>query len=643
MVTVTEMKLVYQALLCSSCFLSVFCWMSIPRLTLREDNQSNHLHYSKHVNHTVFCLRNGSESLLLGKLNDVLEVNDVGVVKNLNLNLTDNFGGSCHGSSCENVITVIEEFQDWLFVCATNGKQPKCWKLDSRIINGSSVVVESIDGIGISPYTYSQNSLSLVVDGDIYAAAPLYSDGTSLQFRRHSRIQNNLWMYDPWITEPTFISAFMARRPGDPQNEKIYVLFREKNSDISPEADPWISRVARVCKVDQGGPKRIFQNIWTTFLKARLVCAIPGESLYFNRLQDIFVLHSDNWKESRVYALFSSSWNATAVCIYSLDELDGVFEHSSFKGYNEEIPNPRPGTCVSDSRSLPNPPILIVKNHPEMTDWIHPIQKHVPFYTSNKNYTKIAVDSVHASDGEMYNVLLLATDTGKIHKILEHDSKAFIISETSLCNGSAPVLSMKLHSKKRKLFVGYPGKMSVLDLQNCHVYNTSCEDCVLARDPYCAWTENGCTSQIKGGIQNIATGEPQICSRYSALKRPKRDVTFSYPAPPIVHTVPNGFPFYLSCPIDSHHATYSWKHRDNQRSIPCQRTQSDCLHLIPDIHEHDYGMYNCVSREHNYDKIIKVYKLHAPAKPQSLSKAFKLTAQKEWLLAIFIALLFSVQ
>lgn len=65
--------------------------------------------------------------------------------------------------------------------------------------------------------------------------------------------------------------------------------------------------------------------------------------------------------------------------------------------------------CVSDSRSLPNSPILIVKNYPEMTDWVHPIQKHVPFYSSNKNYTKIAVDSVEASDGEVYNVLLLAT------------------------------------------------------------------------------------------------------------------------------------------------------------------------------------------------------------------------------------------
>ncbi len=55
------------------------------------------------------------------------------------------------------------------------------------------------------------------------------------------------YSYSP--TEPTFISSFLAQRKNDSMNEKIYVLFREKNSDTSPEADPWISRVARVCKV----------------------------------------------------------------------------------------------------------------------------------------------------------------------------------------------------------------------------------------------------------------------------------------------------------------------------------------------------------------------------------------------------------
>lgn len=62
-----------------------------------------------------------------------------------------------------------------------------------------------------------------------------------------------------------------------------------------------------------------------------------------------------------------------------------------------------------DSRSLPIPTLRIVRNHPEMTDWVHPIQKRDPLYISNNNYTKIAVDKVQASDKNFYSVLLLAT------------------------------------------------------------------------------------------------------------------------------------------------------------------------------------------------------------------------------------------
>lgn len=64
-------------------------------------------------------------------------------------------------------------------------------------------------------------------------------------------------------------------------------------------------------QVDEGGSKRFFQNVWTSFLKARLVCGFPGESLYFNRLQDTYVMHADDWHGSRIYALFTSSWLGT--------------------------------------------------------------------------------------------------------------------------------------------------------------------------------------------------------------------------------------------------------------------------------------------------------------------------------------------
>lgn len=46
-----------------------------------------------------------------------------------------------------------------------------------------------------------------------------------------------------------------------------------------------VSRVARVCKRDQGGSQRVLEKQWTSFLKARLNCSIPGDShFYFNLL-----------------------------------------------------------------------------------------------------------------------------------------------------------------------------------------------------------------------------------------------------------------------------------------------------------------------------------------------------------------------
>lgn len=71
-----------------------------------------------------------------------------------------------------------------------------------------------------------------------------------MQFTRNGFTKIAIPLLACSLSEPTFISAFVARRPNNPMNEKIYVLFREKNSDSSPEADPWVSRVARICRVE---------------------------------------------------------------------------------------------------------------------------------------------------------------------------------------------------------------------------------------------------------------------------------------------------------------------------------------------------------------------------------------------------------
>lgn len=44
-----------------------------------------------------------------------------------------------------------------------------------------------------------------------------------------------------------------------------------------------------------------------------------------------------------------TSRNYSAVCVYSLGDIDKVFRTSSLKGYHLNLPNPRPGKVSSDT------------------------------------------------------------------------------------------------------------------------------------------------------------------------------------------------------------------------------------------------------------------------------------------------------
>lgn len=81
-----------------------------------------------------------------------------------------------------------------------------------------------------------------------------------------------------------------------------------------------------------------------------------------------------------------------------------------------------------------------------------------------------------------------------------------------------------------------------------------------------------------------------------------------------VHSVPLGVPFYLSCPISSYHAVYTWEHEG--QSHPCLQMQSNCLHLISAMVQENYGNYECISKERDYTKVVKKYHLMEPKNPE---------------------------
>ncbi|NXD94099.1 SEM3D protein, partial [Chaetorhynchus papuensis] len=109
---------------------------------------------------------------------------------------------------------------------------------------------------------------------------------------------------------------------------------------------------------DMGGQRSLI-NKWTTFLKARLVCSIPGPEgadTHFDELQDIFLLSTRDERNPLVYGVFtttSSVFKGSAVCVYSMAETRAVFNgpyaHKEsadhrWVQYEGRIPYPRPGT-----------------------------------------------------------------------------------------------------------------------------------------------------------------------------------------------------------------------------------------------------------------------------------------------------------
>lgn len=71
--------------------------------------------------------------------------------------------------------------------------------------------------------------------------------------------------------------------------------------------------MARVCKNDVGGSPRVLEKQWTSFLKARLNCSVPGDShFYFNVLQAVTGVVSLGGRPV-VLAVFSTPSNRSAL------------------------------------------------------------------------------------------------------------------------------------------------------------------------------------------------------------------------------------------------------------------------------------------------------------------------------------------
>uniref|UniRef100_A0A673YJY7 Si:dkey-49n23.1 n=1 Tax=Salmo trutta TaxID=8032 RepID=A0A673YJY7_SALTR len=232
-------------------------------------------------------------------------------------------------TDCANYVRLLQPFnKTHVYVCGTGAYHPQCTYIDlghsneEPLFRLQSHAVES--GRGKCPFSPREPFTARLTDGDLYAGTSVDFMGTNAAIFRtsvHSSNQHYIRTeayQDHWLNEPEFVGSFSIPDTQSVDDDKVYFFLKETAVESSQWDKRVYSRVARICKNDVGG-KRSLINRWTTFLKARLVCSVPGPGgldTQFDELEDIFILETKDYQNPVIYGVFSTS-------------SDAVFNHTS--------------------------------------------------------------------------------------------------------------------------------------------------------------------------------------------------------------------------------------------------------------------------------------------------------------------------
>ncbi|XP_065596731.1 semaphorin-4D isoform X2 [Cyrtonyx montezumae] len=542
----------------------------VPRITWEHrEVQLIHFHEPEVSNYSTLLLSKDRDVLYVGAREVIFALNAMNIAEKqheLHWKVTEDKRTKCavkgksEQTECRNYVRVLQQLNDtFLYVCGTNAFQPTCDYLNLILFELGG---KNEDGKGRCPFDPAQSYTSVMVDEELYSGTSYNFLGSEPIISRNSHQSPLRTEYAiPWLNEPNFVFADVVRadeNSTDGEDDKIYFFFTEVSVEYEFVGKLMIPRIARVCKRDQGG-LRTLQKKWTSFLKARLICTIPDKNLIFNVINDVFILKSPTLKEPVIYGVFTPQLNnvgLSAVCAYNLSTVEEVFSkgkymqsatveqsHTKWVRYNGEIPNPRPGACINNearglnymtSLNLPDKTLQFVKDHPLMDDSVTPVGDRPRLVIRDVKYTQIVVDRVRALNGTIYDVMFISTDQGALHKAISYENGMHIIEETQLFPNFEPVQTLLLSSKKsrRYLYAGSNSGVVQSPVAFCDKY-TTCVDCVLARDPYCAWKplEGSCVDIFqeseteRNWIQNIG-GDASSCSASSPIPFPPTGTSF---------------------------------------------------------------------------------------------------------------------
>ncbi|XP_072261153.1 semaphorin-6B isoform X2 [Pyxicephalus adspersus] len=417
---------------------------------------------------------------------------------------------------CNNFVKVLLLHGKTLFACGTNAFNPVCADYSLDMLEQ---VGETISGMARCPYDPKHGNVALFADGMLFTATVtdfLAIDAVLYRSLGERPALRNVKHDSKWLKDPYFVNAVEWK-------DHVYFFFRETAVEFNYLERVIVSRVARVCKNDMGGSQRILEKQFTSFLKARLNCSVPGDShFYFNVIQSSSQILTFGGKQVLI-ALFSTPTNSiqgSAVCIFDMEQVALIFS-GRFKEQRtpdsiwtpmaeELVPSPRPGCCVgpsvnySSSRNLPDEVLSFVKSHPLVEDCVPPLGSS-PWITrtlARDQLTHLAVDTSCGIFGNE-TILFLGSNSGVVLKYhlnvdktnVDHSKKSTLLEEIQTypadrCGSTDEqqlILSLEVDKESGSLLVVYTRCVVKVPLARCHIHNGCIKSCLGTRDPYCAW------------------------------------------------------------------------------------------------------------------------------------------------------------
>ncbi|KAM3828080.1 semaphorin-6D isoform 6-T6 [Vipera latastei] len=435
-----------------------------------------------------------------------------------------------HKDECHNFIKVfVPRNDEMVFVCGTNAFNPVCryYRLNTLEYDG-----EEINGLARCPFDAKQTNVALFADGKLYSATVadfLASDAVIYRSMGDGSALRTIKYDSKWIKEPHFLHAIEY-------GNFVYFFFREIAVEHNNLGKAVYSRVARICKNDMGGSQRVLEKHWTSFLKARLNCSVPGDSFfYFDVLQSITDIIEISGVPT-VVGVFTTQLNSipgSAVCAFNMEDIEKVFK-GRFKEQKtpdsvwtavpeDKVPRPRPGCCAKygpaeaykTSIDFPDETLSFIKSHPLMDSAVPSVIEE-PWFTKTRvryRLTAIAVDR-SAGPYQNYTVIFVGSEAGMVLKILAK-TKAFSLNDSILleeidaynhakCNGDGEedkkVISLQLDKEHHALFIAFSSCIIRIPLSRCERHGSCKKTCIASRDPYCGWLAHGSCGRVRASM-----------------------------------------------------------------------------------------------------------------------------------------------